>query len=698
MVFNSKFHKIIVYVILGFLVVLGIVNMASPLLLHGDIDLFGNDPWIEYWLTKYLVEHGITSWWSLKPPNPDVMVFWYPYGRDFTTSEHPGVPMFAALTYPIGQLLGLSVKEWVAITPVIFGAIAIVAAFLLGREIFGNDYVGLIYAAFMTALASGTARSFVGFVEKQGFGVTLILLAVFFYMRALRRKGWIEGLIAGVFVGLTFWFWGGYVFIYMLIALHMVLLPLVKRIDKSDLKVLSCVTATSYLVAMAYGNPLSFLRSEIVLGMLAALILVYVAAFMKNRKYYLILLFALGIGVIVGIALDIITIPGRVLYALGIESNQAPIVATVAEHARPEGVAFEMYIALPLVILGLLYSIYKLITKPDEKWLLITFAGILMFYLYTRMAYLSEIGVVFTLLPALAITHWAITMLQKASKVRIGSFTKMVAVLVLGLILLFIPHAAILTFASRSNVNLGLDVFGNAWIDMLEWIKENTPEDAVVVAWWDYGYWITVNTGRATLADGATINGTQIWLLSQIMMGNESHAVEIMEKYFKLEPNKTYVLAYYYAIAINNTTLLVLPNQGDIGKSNAMLFIMNGPNGPGPTNLEEYARTFNSEILPKYWYTIYYQNRLIPLTPKWDMPGNRLPLLYKLVIDSVYELGYKLVYQDQYGRLIPVLRPVLHYFKPAHISIDQLGKTTMGLPYYVIVFLYQFTGKTSTSS
>ncbi|MFH1470239.1 MAG: hypothetical protein ABIF01_00665, partial [Candidatus Micrarchaeota archaeon] len=30
----------------------------------------------------------------------------------------------------------------------------------------------------------------------------------------------------------------------------------------------------------------------------------------------------------------------------------------------------------------------------------------------------------------------------------------------------------------------------NEWIETLEWVKENTPKDATVLAWWDYGHWI----------------------------------------------------------------------------------------------------------------------------------------------------------------------------------------------------------------
>ncbi len=29
-----------------------------------------------------------------------------------------------------------------------------------------------------------------------------------------------------------------------------------------------------------------------------------------------------------------------------------------------------------------------------------------------------------------------------------------------------------------------------AWHSALEWVKKNTPEDSLIVSWWDYGYWI----------------------------------------------------------------------------------------------------------------------------------------------------------------------------------------------------------------
>ena len=34
------------------------------------------------------------------------------------------------------------------------------------------------------------------------------------------------------------------------------------------------------------------------------------------------------------------------------------------------------------------------------------------------------------------------------------------------------------------------------------WLKEQTPEDARVMAWWDYGYQITGIANRTSIADG----------------------------------------------------------------------------------------------------------------------------------------------------------------------------------------------------
>jgi len=56
------------------------------------------------------------------------------------------------------------------------------------------------------------------------------------------------------------------------------------------------------------------------------------------------------------------------------------------------------------------------------------------------------------------------------------------------------------------------------------WLRDNTPEDARVMAWWDYGYQINGVANRTTIADGNTWNHEHIALLGKCLVSEESEA------------------------------------------------------------------------------------------------------------------------------------------------------------------------------
>jgi len=68
------------------------------------------------------------------------------------------------------------------------------------------------------------------------------------------------------------------------------------------------------------------------------------------------------------------------------------------------------------------------------------------------------------------------------------------------------------------------------WLEALSWMSNNLPHSSVVFAWWDYGYWITVNTGLSTLSDNGTGNTTAIQDIATGFMLNESLAVQLMRQ------------------------------------------------------------------------------------------------------------------------------------------------------------------------
>jgi len=57
-----------------------------------------------------------------------------------------------------------------------------------------------------------------------------------------------------------------------------------------------------------------------------------------------------------------------------------------------------------------------------------------------------------------------------------------------------------------------------------QWIDKNTPKDARVMAWWDYGYQITGIAKRTSIADGNTWNHEHIATLGKMLTSNQTEA------------------------------------------------------------------------------------------------------------------------------------------------------------------------------
>ena len=90
-----------------------------------------------------------------------------------------------------------------------------------------------------------------------------------------------------------------------------------------------------------------------------------------------------------------------------------------------------------------------------------------------------------------------------------------------------------------SNNNVGLpptilnsgtqfDMSTNDWADAMQWLRENTPEDAVIASWWDYGYWISTLGERKTLADNSTLLDWQIRKIAATYMSTPEDAWQIL--------------------------------------------------------------------------------------------------------------------------------------------------------------------------
>jgi len=88
-------------------------------------------------------------------------------------------------------------------------------------------------------------------------------------------------------------------------------------------------------------------------------------------------------------------------------------------------------------------------------------------------------------------------------------------------------HMSHPTIVQKGQLKSGEDVTVDDYRKCYWWINENTPADARILAWWDYGYQITSIANRTTIADGNTWNHEHIALLGRVLTSPEKEGHRI---------------------------------------------------------------------------------------------------------------------------------------------------------------------------
>jgi dolichyl-diphosphooligosaccharide--protein glycosyltransferase len=72
----------------------------------------------------------------------------------------------------------------------------------------------------------------------------------------------------------------------------------------------------------------------------------------------------------------------------------------------------------------------------------------------------------------------------------------------------------------------------NDWPDAMNWLKNNTSEDAIIASWWDYGYWITTLSDRTTVVDNATVIDWQIKKMAYSLITTPENSWQILNSHY----------------------------------------------------------------------------------------------------------------------------------------------------------------------
>ncbi|RLE95298.1 MAG: hypothetical protein DRN04_00155 [Thermoprotei archaeon] len=558
------------------------------------------DPFYEYYLAKKIAEKGwggILWWfsWWFDRGQPDKL-FWYPYGRDLRASSEVGISMISAIIYLILKSLDLEVSLYVihALVPVFFASLIPLTLYLLASEI-NNKPAGLFAASLSAVSTALLTRTPLG-GKHESVAMPFMILSMYFFIKAIKDKKPLWGAISGIFLGFMAWSWGAYLYAWNMIALYTLTIWILGRSNRSyALSYVSFYATSAFMLTIfpRIGYRVTFLSLSGVLPLIALVISITeifaigaaekkaVGELFKQRKVQVLaLLCIIAIVAAAWYAGILKGLSGRIM-AIIFPSHRGALVESVQEHRIPTwSMLYSDYGFLTVIaVAGAALAIRK--WREEDMFLVLFFITSL--YAAASMARLTLL-----LAPAIyicaALGIWEILeaalrqpRIHKKEKANLTSQATIIAaaVLILALVassftifntLYLAEQPPLIATSSLGHSPLAGDYNFDKmdWIAALEWMKTNLPKNSVIACWWDYGYWIAVNTNMSTICDNATLNSTQIELMARAFLSNESEALKIFRR---LGADYVVVFQPFVSAKVGYITLWYPAGGGDFEKS-----------------------------------------------------------------------------------------------------------------------------------
>ncbi len=543
------------YTILAIILSLTVLIRILPLRFGSFISEF--DPYYAFNNMRQIVNNGWESWYHFTDTTA-----WYPFGRESVTTAYPGTSFTGAMIYFFLQYVGVNVNLYdVAVyTPIIMGTFTVLVAYFFAKDLWGKS-AGLFAALFLAFNSSLLSRTNLGFFDNEEVGIPAMILTFLFFIRAVSpgrtlRATMIYSMLSSVSLIWMAFSWGSFRYAAEVLGLFTLALVVLKRYSPRLLLAYGVTqgfflyTGTQIpLLGRVFLIDTTTLALVGVMGILVMIQLSRLASTSTGRFG----IFGLSIAgfvaaVVILVQGGIITAPvqGKFLATINpfIRQN-IPLVASVAEN-RPSTWA-SLFLELGSITLLAVFGFFFAFQRLREGDVLLIIFGVTAFYfaaslvrltliLAPAVSVLAAISVVELGKPAMDIMSQSVIFSRRKlrfQKPLSREFSLGILLIILVLVVPSFVNAvqsgyAPVTIAASS---LPVRAYIPDWVEALSWMNNNLPSTSVVFAWWDYGYWISVNTGLHTLADNGTGNLTQIQNIATGFMLNESMAVHLMQRY-----------------------------------------------------------------------------------------------------------------------------------------------------------------------
>jgi len=591
---NSFNFKLKYLLVIGILVLSFSVSMlirSQPAEYGFELNEF--DPFFNFRATEYIVENGFFEYFQWH----DTKSWYLPEdfsgisGRDVSATSQIMLHSTAAITY---QIFGgnSSLYDFTILFPAIIGSLTVVVIFALVR-LFAGTTAGLFASLLFAISLPIILRGSIGWFKSEPLGIFYGLLGLYLFLSAIRSENKKVAASKIIFGGVIMTFgmasWGGNQFFVIPIGLFILALPFLKKDHKFLLWSVPLFVGIFLLISGSFERPgLSF-----VLG-LGGLSLLFPTVFLvtsilvqkiskdknkiRNSLFLLISIIVVGSFLMVlNDELDLQLMPSfRYLNAMNpFLTTVDPLVDSVAEHQSTSiTISFLLHsVWMIFAGIGVWFILSKKISqsfiKNDMKVfvLIIGISGVYVSSSFIRLEVFASISLIILSSIALSILSKNIFKIKFFGK-RNNLFK--ISYVIIIAFLFTLP----LVFPENNNwISNGSSppiIFTGAtsnppttdWLETLEWIKLNIPENAVIASWWDYGYWIQTLGERTTLIDNATLSTWQIENMAKMFLSTPVDSWNMLK-----EMDADYVLIFLSAQKINDEDeLYVLGGGGDESK------------------------------------------------------------------------------------------------------------------------------------
>lgn len=592
------------------------------------------DPYFDYRATKYIVDHGLSSYWKWH----DTMS-WYPEGRDIAKTSQSGLHIVAAFLYSIfGR--GTSLLNFTIMLPVIMGSLTTIIIFALVR-VMGGTSAGMFAALLFAFSPAIIQRGNLGWFKSEPLGLFFGLLAMYLFISAVKHRqikyAIPKAILGGLVLGLGNASWGGIQYFSIPISLFLITLPFFRR----DTKIPTCVaiafTVFALVSAGAFPRPgISFVLGLPGIALIGGTVFLTIANFLKrisqprteirNTLFLLVAFIAVAAGVIGAGTYH----PTYFRYLNAINpflSTQNALTESVAEHFTPTLVDYFSDYSILLMFAGL--GAWMAFKRRDDMSVFALIIGLTAVYVsatFARLLVFASIGII--VLAGLGIYEATRSVLEsresaatstspKAGKKAKRRFEQtnaamhpnkariiriayvVVIVFILTIPVIYPPNSSWIVSAdippSIANGGTGYKVQTSDWINALDWISKNTPKNAVIASWWDYGYWITTLGNRTTLADNGTLNQTRIQTIAKMFIDKPEDGIKVVRQ-LKADYILLYIVGQRLGSGPNGTSFYSLGSGGDESKKQWFMRI-------GGFDETRYLEQDGLTPTPSFWNT-----------------------------------------------------------------------------------------------